>query len=375
LQLHRWGLLDKIRRAGTPGISQTRFHYGDDVVDVAIRPESGVDAFYAPRRTVLDPIMVDAARDAGVEVVFNVRVIDVLRDRDGGVTGIRAQRGSGPDGVAHAPVVIGADGIHSTVARLVGAPTEQTTESASAFMYAYFDGLPQYAYDWYFRPGTSAGAIPTNDGLTNVFVGMPQSRFAPEVRALGTDALFRSVLRDAAPDLAAALHSRQPVARYRTFPGRAGHLRRAHGPGWALVGDAGSFKDPLTAHGISAALRDAELLACSLLGTGGAASFQVARDRIARPFLDVTASLAAYEWDIPEVQQLHKEMKSIVAQEIAVIETLDEKPCSTSARQVAGESWRYWRGGASWPIRRRSARSSAVNRRASSAARFWRIAT
>jgi 2-polyprenyl-6-methoxyphenol hydroxylase-like FAD-dependent oxidoreductase len=331
LQLHRWGLLDDVRRAGTPPVTATRFHYGDDVIDVAIRPDNGVDALYAPRRTVLDPILVDAARDAGVEVTYKVRVTDVVRDSDGHVHGIRAQTLHGDDAIATAPIVIGADGIHSTIARLVGAQTVHETTTASAFIYGYFDGFQPGAYDWYFRPGVSAGVIPTNDGLANVFVGLPPARFSAEARGGDVDAAFRAVLREAAPDVADRLAGRAPVARHRSFPGQVGHLRRAHGPGWALVGDAGSYKDPLTAHGITAALRDAELLVRSLVTTSDAVQFETTRDAFAAPLLDVTASLSAYDWDLPEVMNLHNQLKGIIKREVDMLTLFDALDASEAA--------------------------------------------
>ena len=69
LQLHRWGLLDRVRAAGTPPISSTSFIYGDETITVPIKPRDGVDALYAPRRTLLDALLADAASDAGADVV------------------------------------------------------------------------------------------------------------------------------------------------------------------------------------------------------------------------------------------------------------------------------------------------------------------
>jgi menaquinone-9 beta-reductase len=323
LQLHRWGLLDTVRRAGTPPIHRTRFHYGDDVVDVAIRAQHGFDALYAPRRTLLDRILVDAALDAGVEVRYGLRVTALLQEGHGRVEGISGQDADGVEVAAAAPIVIGADGLKSTIARLVDAPIEQVTNTASAFVYGYFAGLGVGAYDWYFRPGVSAGVIPTNDGVANVFVGLPAARFLGNAHTYGVETLFRAVLRAAAPATARVLANAAPVGRYRIFPGREGHMRRAHGPGWALVGDAGYFKDPLTAHGITDALRDAELLARSLLETGDAATYQSARDALAAPFLKLTAKAAAYDWDLSELAALHMELKTTIDAEIEVLTALD----------------------------------------------------
>ena len=71
---------------------------------------------------------------------------------------------------------------------------------------------------------------------------------------------------------------RRPDEPLCVFAGRKGFLRQAFGPGWALVGDAGYFKDPLTAHGITDALRDAELLANAAAGGATAALRGLRRD-------------------------------------------------------------------------------------------------
>ena len=311
IQLQRFGLLDEVRAAGTPAIRRTVFHYGEDTIDRIISDRDGIDALYAPRRTVLDAILADAASEAGAEVVYGVRIDDVRRDARGSVVGITA------DGaVAHAPIVVGADGISSTVARLVDAPDEHVRHEAGAYVYGYFDGLPDAdTYHWFFRPGASAGVIPTNGGVANVFVGSTQKRFAQAARHRGIEAHFAEVLADAAPEVAAALRGKDPVARFRSFPGRPSHLRRAYGPGWALVGDAGYFKDPIGAHGITDALRDAELLADAIIA-GDLAAYQATRDLLSRRFMDVTAEVATHTWSFSEVMALHLEMKDAMEAEL-----------------------------------------------------------
>src|SRR5262245_66498210 len=77
-QLHRWGLLDRIKALGTPAIRSASFHYGDDVLEVPVKPRDGVEALYAPRRTVLDQLLVDAATEAGVDTMFGVRVTEMI---------------------------------------------------------------------------------------------------------------------------------------------------------------------------------------------------------------------------------------------------------------------------------------------------------
>ncbi len=128
LQLSRWGLLDQVIAAGTPPVRRSTFRYGDETAVVTHRPSPGVDALYAPRRTILDDLLVRAAADAGADIRYEVRVTDVIERSDavaGGrdtVLGVRATEADGRTVELLAPLVIGADGVGSTIARCVGAP-------------------------------------------------------------------------------------------------------------------------------------------------------------------------------------------------------------------------------------------------------------
>lgn len=170
VQLKRWGLLDRIVGAGTPPILQTTFHYSASDITVGIKPAAGVDALYAPRRTVLDPVLVAAAREAGVVVRHGVSVVGVLR-RGGRVAGVRICDHARRSDDLPARLVVGADGRRSTIARLVDAATTHRVRHTSAFVYGYFRGLGVSGYEWAYRPGGTAGFIPTNDQLTCVFGG------------------------------------------------------------------------------------------------------------------------------------------------------------------------------------------------------------
>ncbi|WP_418606069.1 NAD(P)/FAD-dependent oxidoreductase [Georgenia sp. SUBG003] len=83
LQLSRWGLLDEVVAAGTPRVRRTVFHYGADPMVVTLRPTAGVDALYAPRRTVLDAILSRAATAAGARMEHGATVTGLLRDAGG----------------------------------------------------------------------------------------------------------------------------------------------------------------------------------------------------------------------------------------------------------------------------------------------------
>jgi flavin-dependent dehydrogenase len=324
LQLSRWGVLDGIKAAGTPVIRSTSFHYGDEVVEVQIKPRNDIDGLYAPRRTVIDRLLVDAARSAGAEIAFETQLVDLLRSDNDRVCGVRLKDGHERERHVSAELVIGADGVRSTVARLVGAGCYRTGRHATGVLFTYWADTGIDGYHWYYRPGVSAGAIPTNDGLTCVFASVPQSRFHEALRP-GADAGYRHLLRECGSDLAAIVERSERVEKYRGFAGEVGFFRQSFGPGWALVGDAGYFKDPLTAHGITDALIDAELLAqAAAAGTEIAlAGYQSARDKLAVAHFEATDAVASFEWDLPKVQQLHRALSEEMKKESLEVALFD----------------------------------------------------
>jgi flavin-dependent dehydrogenase len=315
LQLSRWGLLGAIEAAGTPRIETTTFYYGDRPIEIRIKPRDGVDALYAPRRTLLDPLLADAARTAGAQVRYRVRLKELQRDAAGRVNGVVIESGGRARAIATA-IVIGADGVNSTVATRAGADAYHVAAHMSAVIYTRANGLRYDGYHWYYVPGASVGVIPTNGGETLVFAAAPAERFMRELRG-DLAAGFRTIVREASPDVAAAL-STATTGSYHGFAGRRGFLRQAWGPGWALVGDAGYFKDPITAHGITDALRDAEAVARAVLsGTDEAlARYQALRDDLSVPLFEVTDEIASFAWDTPRLQALHKSLSEEMAREV-----------------------------------------------------------
>jgi len=324
LQLHRWGLLDAIRASDAPPIRTTTFHYGDETIEVQIKARDGVDALYAPRRTVLDPLLVDAAREAGVEVVYGQSVVDLIRDEQGRVRG-GAMAGSDRRAIdVSADLVIGADGMRSKVARLLEAETDYTASHAACSMFGYWQGIPLEGYHWYYEPGVSIGTIPTNGGDTCVFALIPQNRFRDR-RHEGLATLFLEAVASVSPELHERVGSTEPTGKLRAFPGNPGFLRRAVGPGWVLVGDAGYFRDPITAHGITDALREAEFVSRAIADVGdrGLQEYQHRRDHLVRGLLTVTDRIASFEWDLDEVKEHHLELNRQMKAEVDVLLALD----------------------------------------------------
>lgn len=325
LQLHRWGVLGRIREAGTPLIATTTFHYGDEEIAIPIKPKDGVDGLYAPRRTVLDHALVDAALEAGAEVVHGWAVSGLLSDRLGRVTGATITSADGRSIEVGADLVVGADGLNSKVARLVGAPVDYEVPHATACLYGYWPRLDLDGYHWHYALGAGAGVIPTNDDLACVFVSVRPERFRAERRE-GLPGLFRQAVTSSFPALAARLERTGHEPKLRAFAGSTTRLRRATGSGWALVGDAGYFKDPLTAHGITDALRDAELLArAAAIGTREALSaYQRTRDQLSKGLMRVTSRIASLHWSLEEVKELHLQLSREMASEMELIRNWNE---------------------------------------------------
>ena len=317
VQLRRWGLLGAIEAAGTPVVRTTTFHYADEATRIPLKPRDGMPGLFAPRRLVLDAVLADAAGAAGAELAFGVRLVDLVRSDSGRVKGVVIEDDEGRTRRIGAGVVVGADGLRSTVARLVEAEPYRTGRHAASVVFGYYEGLPDDGYHWHYRPGVSVGVIPTNDGLHCVFASTSGRRFQEEIR-FNPAAGFDRILAECSGDLARRVAAGERSGHLRGFAGEVGFFRQSWGPGWALVGDAAYFKDPITAHGITDALRDAELLArAAEVGSEAAlAGYQETRDALAVPLFEITDEIASYEWDLPAVQQLHFALSSEMKKEV-----------------------------------------------------------
>jgi menaquinone-9 beta-reductase len=324
MQLHRWGVLERLVAGGTPPIRRTTFHYGSEPVRVDIKDRDGVDALFAPRRTLLDVVLADAAVESGAQVLYGATVREILRGPTGRVQGVLVTDAVGRRHRVEADLVIGADGARSTVGSAVGARVLCAGKHRGAYVYSYWQGLELDGTHWHYAPGVAAGAIPTNEGLACVFVGMPPNRF--RVRpGVSLDGLFQQVVWDCHPGLARALHAARRVGKPYAFAGREGFLRQPWGEGWALVGDAACFKDPITAHGMTDALRDAELLARAVTrGTTGAlVDYQAERDAFAVEFLELSDRIASFDWDLDHLQVLHHRLSRLMARECECVRDFD----------------------------------------------------
>ena len=331
LLLARWGLLDAVLAAGTAPVRRTVFRHGDEEDVISVQPSHGVDVLCAPSRSVLEPLLVQRAVHAGVDVRLGTTVTDLLW-RGGRVAGVRVAAAGGESRSIGARVVVGADGARSGIAERVGAVPSWVGRNASALTCAQWSGLAGDAYEWTLRPDACVAVIPVSADRSCVMACASPLRIGP-----GGPDVLRAIVEAGSPQLAARLDEVATPPGWRTWPGRPGHLRPCAGPGWALVGAAAAAEDPIGAHGPTAALRDAELLARAVGGPeDGDAALDAAlrehradRDRRSRPVLEVLDRLAGHRWDETEVTDLLRRLRSAMADET------DELASTEPARPLA----------------------------------------
>jgi 2-polyprenyl-6-methoxyphenol hydroxylase-like FAD-dependent oxidoreductase len=305
--LKRWGLLDQVIESGCPAVADYSFDFGMFSIAGKPRPADGNSIAYAPRRTVMDKILVDAAAAAGAEVREGFSVEEVLIE-DGVVVGIRGHDASGSSVVERARIVIGADGRNSHVAKVVNPEQYNEKPNLQWSYYTYWSGLPVDKFDTYIRPDRGWAMLPTNDDLTLLVLGWPYA----EANAYKADAEANYLKTlELAPEVAERVRGAKREERF--YGGSVPNFfRKPYGPGWGLIGDAGYNKDPITAQGMSDAFRDAEAFTAALDEVftevrsfdDAMADYHHERDMHAMPIFEFTTQLATLELPPPDVQQV-----------------------------------------------------------------------
>jgi len=298
--LARWGLLDTLAASGLPPICRRMtFDVGEFALRGSIPDANEGLGGFCPRRTVLDAVLVNAAAEAGVEVREAITVDELLTDA-GGVVGIRGHGKSGTPVAAQARVIVGADGVNSFVARAVRAQEYDARPVAACCYYSYFSGVAQDDIELYVRERCAFGGAPTNDALHLVMVNWPTSKFS-QIRADVEGHVLKAL--EKAPDFLRRVRKGRREDKWYGTAGVPGYFRKPYGNGWALVGDAGYNRDPITAQGISDAFIDAEMLAEALstwLSGDGVFeelmnAHETRRNQRVRPMFEFTAQLAALD--------------------------------------------------------------------------------
>jgi flavin-dependent dehydrogenase len=327
VQLRRWGLLGSVLDSGAPATRQVTFHAGGDSVTRTIKHKAGVDLVVAPRRYVLDTLIAAAAQQAGADVRTGVTVTGVQRDHRGRVTGIYGHDHAGAAVRLGGRYVIGADGLRSRVARSAGAAITQRRPASGAVQYAYYADSQWPGMELFVAERAFAGVFPTHGGQACIWVCTPTDDAKEARRRAGSrEEAFGELVQRSAPELAERLHHARRTSPVQGMLRQPNQVRQAVGPGWALVGDAGYYRDAVTAHGISDAFRDAEFLAAALdqALSGGAEEstalgrYQQQRDQALREIFDITCRLAAYP-PVPAFVELQKQLSAAIDNEAAAL--------------------------------------------------------
>ncbi len=306
--LQRWGLLDEIIASNCPPIQEFRLDLGGTVIQGEAPPVDGAEFALCPRRRFLDSILLRAAARAGAEVRegFSVQEIIVEGDR---VTGIRGHGKGGTDLTEQARIVIGADGMRSLVARAVQAPEYNQVPGSTCGYYGYWSGLSFPEARLYNRGTRLLYSFPTNDGLTCLAQEWPKAEFQE----------FRSDIEGnfnrqyaLTPDFEEQFRGAKREERFEGMTDLPNFFRKPYGPGWALVGDAGYHKDPVTGRGISDAFRDAALLATAIDDgfserrplEEALAGYEHKRNQASMPMYELTLQQVSFQPPPPEMEML-----------------------------------------------------------------------
>lgn len=274
-RLDELGVLEQIERHEPPPLHTGWFGPSGEF-ESGHTPVAGRDHAYCVRRITLDGILVEAARNQGADVREGARVHGSLGTGtpEDAVRGVRAAVG-GRQIEFRAPIVIGADGRHSTVAGLVGAQPEHPIATETMMLYAYWRDLPtQPRQDFFYDVPWIGTHFPADDGFHVVVLIGPASEYPRTNR----DVFYRDRLA-AIPGLKARLVHRHPASRVIGTRRLDGYYRRATGPGWVLLGDAGHFKHPAAVQGICDAVESASALAPMILAGVAEREFPDWRER------------------------------------------------------------------------------------------------
>jgi flavin-dependent dehydrogenase len=309
--LEQWGLLGRVRASGTPPITRWLVDVGPLVFKGSPPADGKTTEGIAPRRRVLDKILLDGAVDAKVEVREGF-VVEEIVATDGKVTGIRGRDRTGKSVTDKARIVIGAEGNNSMVAKAVKAPEYNQRDSKICTFYTYWSDvnlLDGFQLEFYPRAYRGIYAWPTNDGQLLIGANWKVSEFE-QVRQ-DPEGNYMQVLSECAPDLSARVRTGKRVDEF--VGGYARNVfRKPYGDGWALVGDAGACYEFTSAHGITNAFRQAAYLA-EALGEGlgdqrpmadALSDFEKRRNEVEAVFCDFTYQQATLEPLTPEAIQL-----------------------------------------------------------------------
>lgn len=311
--LAKIGALGKIEALGAPKLRL----YQTQIRDVHLRgrmlPYAGYDYAYQIRRELFDQALFEhVAGLPNIETRLGLSVTDVIWEKDR-VVGVRAREGGGDEMEIRAGAVIGADGAFSTIAEKVQAKKYKVIPGHTCIYYAYYENVKPAADEptatIYYDPDDHFAFITANSdsSLTVISISLPASQFE---RARQDHENIHFEYAEKIPAMAERMQNAQRVTPIYGVNPRESFYREPFGNGWALVGDAAYYKDPLPGQGIRDALRAAELVTQAFIEYRAAGktarawqdafrAYHRTRDRETQAMYELTDYYAQIERDRP----------------------------------------------------------------------------
>ncbi len=290
-RLARWGLLERLRATNCPPLSTVRFDIGPLALTGSVSTVWGQSRAYAPRRSILTRLLLDAAQEAGVTLRQSCQVDETILAR-GRVVGVRGRTGDGSTLSARARVVVGADGF-------CPAPTPPRAETAprQGAAFAYWSGVPVDGVELYLQHCQAVRAWKTNDSFT--FIAVHWNIADPYEASPDREERYLAVLHQVAPGLADRLAQGARVSPW--GGGMWSAAQPAESEDWVPVGEASVRHELFNPWGVDDAFRQAELLVEALeAGLSGRvpldevlADYRRRRAEIALPLDELAALLAS----------------------------------------------------------------------------------
>jgi flavin-dependent dehydrogenase len=307
-RLIEWGLGDRVAGLNSQPIDTVELDFGPIALAGTPPAVGAAKAAVAPRRTKFDKMLVDAAAEAGAEVRSGFTVNDIIFDGER-VHGIRGHAKNGSSVKERATIVIGADGLHSSLAQAVQAATYDVKPILTCWYYSYWSGISNSRLRFFSRPNLALGCIPTNDHMVCIAIAWPHERLS-EVKG-DVEGHFLKALHSV-PGFEQEVLNGKREERFYGMGHIPNHFRKPFGAGWALVGDAGYHKDPIMAQGISDSFRDASLLTAAVDEVLGGraewehalAGYESARNRAVQGIYAMTAEFASLQPPPHETEML-----------------------------------------------------------------------
>jgi len=313
--LARWGLREQIVATKSRPVTRVDIEIGPFALSGAAPPVDGETSAFAPRRILLDEILVRAATSSNAELREACRVTQLLYE-DRRVAGVKGVTRTGAAFSEQATIVVGADGPSSRVAAGTQAVEYGSKPALAGTAWIYWKDISQEHLEFHYRDYEGIFAFPSSNGRTLIGANWSIDRFRAARRSIENS--YFELLGQAAPELAARVAEARKAEEKIRFGFTRNFFRKACGPGWVLLGDAHYKKDPCTAQGISDAFCDAEALA-ETIDQGlsgkrdllqGLEDYEAARIRLAMPFYDLTCQMATLAPPAPDMAEIYSALKN-----------------------------------------------------------------